>query len=310
MRLFADDTSLTASAKNIDELLFEINKELPNIYDWLCANKLTLNLRKTKYLNFQPRQKVDYNLLFPLSIAGQFLEQVSKIKYLGIYIDSHLSWHDHIDYVCDRVSKSINIMTKIKSYLGNQCLTSIYYSLVYPYLIYGSLLRGNNYDNPLSQLIRLQNKAVRIMNDVPLRDHITPHYVHLGLLKFRDIVKFMYNCLFLYDYVSDNKPCNFPLLLVSEQHDYFTRSASAQQLQIPHSRINIRKFCPTVIGKYYWNDLPLHIRNKSSKILFKKALKIYYLAQYWLVCVCVCVCFFCEKQNYKRIKSILLKGHD
>ena len=83
-------------------------------------------------------------------------------------------------------------MTKIKSYLGNQCLTSIYYSLVYPYLIYGSSLRGNNYDNPLSQLIRLQNKAVRIMNDVPLRDHITPHYVHLGLLKFRDIVKFMY----------------------------------------------------------------------------------------------------------------------
>ena len=75
MRLFADDTSLTASAKNIDELLFEINKELPNIYDWLCANKLTLNLRKTKYFIFQPRQKkVDYNLLFPLSIAGQCLE--------------------------------------------------------------------------------------------------------------------------------------------------------------------------------------------------------------------------------------------
>ena len=59
-----------------------------------------------------------------------------------------------------------------------------------------------------------------------------------------------------------------------------TRSASAQQLHIPHSRINIRKFCPTVIGKYYWNDLPLSIRNKSSNILFKKALKKYYLAQY------------------------------
>ena len=51
----------------------------------------------------------------------------------------------------------------------------------------------------------------------------TPHYVHLGLLKFRDIVK-IYNCLFLYDYLSDNKPCNLPLSLVSEQHNYFTRS--------------------------------------------------------------------------------------
>ena len=170
-------------------------------------------------------------------------------------------------------------MTKINSYLGNQCLTSIYYSLDYPYLIYGCLLWGNNYDNPLSQLILLQNKAVRIINDVPLQDHITPHYVPLGLLKFRDIVK-IYNCLFLYDYVSDNKPCNFPLFLVSEQHSYFTRSASAQQLHIPHSRINIRKFCPAVIGKYYWNDLPLSIRNKSSKFLFKKDLKKYYLAQY------------------------------
>ena len=54
----------------------------------------------------------------------------------------------------------------------------------------------------------------------------------------------------------------------------------AQQLHIPHSRIKIRKFCPTITGKYYWNDLPLSIRNKSSKILFKKALKKYYLAQY------------------------------
>ena len=109
---------------------------------------------------------------------------------------------------------------------------------------------GNNYDQPLSQLIRLQNKAVRIMNDVPLRDHITPHYVQSGVLKFRDIVK-IYNCLFLYHHLSDNKPCNFSLSLVYEQHNYFTRSASAKQLHIPHSRINIRKFCPSVIGKYY-----------------------------------------------------------
>ena len=112
------------------------------------------------------------------------------------------------------------------------------------------------------------------MNDIPLRDHITPHYDHLGLLKFRDIVK-IYNCLFLYDYVSDNKPCNFPLFLVPERRNYFTRRASAQQLHISHSRINIRKFCPTVIGKYYWNDLPLSIRNKSSKILFKKGLVLF-----------------------------------
>jgi len=58
---------------------------------------------------------------------------------------------------------------------------NIYLLLYYYYYYY--------YDSPSSQLIRLQNEAVRIMNDVPLQVSITPHYVNLGLLKFRDIVK-------------------------------------------------------------------------------------------------------------------------
>ena len=86
-------------------------------------------------------------------------------------------------------------MIKVKRYLGNQCLTSIYYSLIYPYLIYGCILWGNNYENPLLQLIRLQNKAIRIIDDVPLLDHITPHYANLSILIFRDIVK-MYTCIY------------------------------------------------------------------------------------------------------------------
>ena len=81
-------------------------------------------------------------------------------------------------------------MTKVKRYLGKHCLISIYYSLVYSHLIYGCSLWGNNYDSPLSQLIRLQNKAVRIM----LND--TPYYANSGLLKFRDIVK-RYTLIFL-----------------------------------------------------------------------------------------------------------------
>ena len=123
------------------------------------------------------------------------MEKASSIKYLRIVIDHHLSWHDHIDYVRDKVSGSINIMTKVKCYLGKHCLISIYYSLVYSYLIYGCLLWGNNYDSPLSQLIRLQNKTVRKMNDTPLRDPIAPYYTNSGLLKFHHIVRLL-SCLF------------------------------------------------------------------------------------------------------------------
>ena len=105
------------------------------------------------------------------------------------------------------------------------------------------------------------------------------YYTNSGLLKFRDIVK-LYTCLVFYEHLSENKPSNFPIPLVSEQRNYFTRGASDQQLLIPFSRINIRKFCPTVIGKYYWNALPLCIRDLTTKTAFKKALRKYYLAQH------------------------------
>ena len=88
-------------------------------------------------------------------------------------------------------------MTKIKSYLGNQCLTSIDYSLVYPYLIYGC------YCGEIIMIIHYHSsyvykiKQVRIMNDVPLRDHITPHYVHLDLLNFVILLKFTIVCFYM-----------------------------------------------------------------------------------------------------------------
>ena len=121
-----------------------------------------------------------------------------SVKYLGVYIDSHLSWNNHIDYICSKISKNLNITTRLKRYLTSKSRVSVYYSLIYPYLYYGCLLWGNNYDAPLSKIVRLQNKAVRIINDVPFMDPITPYYVALRLLKFPDIVK-LSTCLLFYE---------------------------------------------------------------------------------------------------------------
>ena len=110
IRLFVDDTSLTVACKDLDLLLQPINSELPAIYKWLCSNRLTLNLSKAKYLVFQPRQKVNSNSHPPLKIADQYLEQSYNIKYLGLVIDCFLSWHDHIDHISSKTSKSVNII--------------------------------------------------------------------------------------------------------------------------------------------------------------------------------------------------------
>ena len=70
-------------------------------------------------------------------------------------------------------------MTKVKKLVSKVSIINMYYSFIYPYLTYG----------PIYDVVKLQNKAIRVINDVPIVDNITPHYVNLGILKFPDIAK-------------------------------------------------------------------------------------------------------------------------
>ena len=64
------------------------------------------------------------------------------------------------------------------------------------------------------------------------------------------------------------------------KNNYATRSAPLQHLNPESFRINIRKFCPAILGCYCWIDIPLSIRNKPTRKLFKKALYLFFFAQY------------------------------
>ena len=124
--LYADDASLTVSGRDLDSLLREINNHLPAVYEWLGSNKLNLNLTKAKFLIFMSRQKENQNLYPPLTVANVHLQKSFCVKYLGVYIDCHLSWHDHIDYICGKISNNINLMVKLNCYVSKATLISVY----------------------------------------------------------------------------------------------------------------------------------------------------------------------------------------
>ena len=126
----------------------------------VTSNKLTLNLTKIKYLIFWPRQKENYNLYPPLSVANVHLQKSFCVKYLGVYIDCHLTWHDHIDYICGKISKNINIMdimVKLRHYVSKATLISLYYSLIYPYVTYACTLWRSNYNAVSNRKITKQS---------------------------------------------------------------------------------------------------------------------------------------------------------
>lgn len=184
--LYADDTTLTFSPnKNVhaDTLSRKINKELESINQWFCANKLSLNIEKTKFMLFhRPRSsKLDLNL----RIAGTQLEQVKTFRFLGLTLNEHMTWSDHITVISLKISKIIGIMRRLRFSVPKTVLSTIYNSLILPHLNFQILSWGKSYET--DKLAKLQKRAVRTISRVHYRAHTTPLFIELKFLKFEDL---------------------------------------------------------------------------------------------------------------------------
>jgi len=84
--------------------------------------------------------------------------------------------------------------------------------------------------------------------------------------------------MLFYDYFHHEKFSNLPISLVSELRNYNTSIASSNQVVISSFRTNLTRFCPCIIGSFFWNNIPQFIRDKPSKLkMFNKVLLCFYL---------------------------------
>ena len=156
--LFADDTTMYLSSNNLTYLYNNINEELDSLKDWFRANKLSLNVSKTNYVIFNNK-----NIIIPdqlkLKIGDELIELKNTVKFLGIYIDSKLDWHDHIKFIKNKLSSGNYAINRIKHLLSHKHLITLYYSLIYPYLDYGIILWGSTHTSYLKQIQIMQKKG-------------------------------------------------------------------------------------------------------------------------------------------------------
>ena len=122
--------------KSLKELETTVNNELQEVFSWLCANKLSLNIEKSNYVIFRTPQKL-VNYSINLMINNQTLTHGNSIKYLGIMIDSHLNWKSQVNYISKKIKRNIGISSKLRHYVNLKTLANLFYSLIYPFLIYG-----------------------------------------------------------------------------------------------------------------------------------------------------------------------------
>ena len=268
--LYADDTSFLAGNHDFADLIENINSELPKLHEWTLASGLSLSLDKTYTMLFTNREFVmeDMNNIYINNVA---IEWKSYENFLGLMVDEKLKFKNHIQYVCNKVSKTVGILYKIKHYVPRKILLNLYYSLAYPYFLYANLLWGGTDQVHLTPLVTLQKKLIRIINDANYLAHTTPLFKKSGILKLKDLNEFI-----LAQYIFKRKLDNDTMF--ESAHNYDTRFR--ENAQPAFHRLSQTQHSVSFVGPHIWNSIPLYIRRSDTLSTFKIELKKYYISKY------------------------------
>ena len=294
--IYADDTTLNTTLNFLsqdneidDELL---NRELNEIYIWLQLNKLSLNIGKTKAMVFHSPQK---KIRSPKLKFDNFeIDIVDKFNFLGIVLDKHLNWNEHLGSVRKKISKISGVICRLKHFLPQNILLTLYNSLVLPHLNYGILIWGHK----AQKLMNIQKKLVRIITNSRYNSHTDPLFKRLNILKANHLCA-LHELNFCYKMQHNLLPFYFVNSFFTRHNDthrYNTRNA--RNFQLPQVKHEFAKYCIRYRLPMLYNNTPSIIIDKintHSQQSFKRYVKMYYLNNYDSVCN-IRNCFICS--NY------------
>ena len=211
----------------------ELNKDLKHASTWLNANRLSLNVSKSKLLIFQSKYKnIDYSKTY-IKLNGIRLLPSDHVKYLGIFIDNNLSWDYNTIQLSIKLSRTNGILSKLRHFTPLSSLISVYYSLFYSHVTYGCSVWSLTKMSNINKFNIVQQKCICI-NFKKYNEHTSPLFVDNKLLKLNDIIETSYVKL-MFNFINNKLPpdlCNM-FQYSFTVHNYNTRNVSNQGLYIP-----------------------------------------------------------------------------
>ena len=153
------DLCLSSSIKKLNIL---VNTDLKHLVNWLNANKILLNVKKTETVIFKSNQK-KFEGDLKIKLCGKRLYPTESVKYLGVKIDTTLSWQYHVNDLSIKLNRANALLFKMRKYFSLKILRSIYFAIFDSYLSYCCLVWTQNCST-IQRILILQKKAVRIIN--------------------------------------------------------------------------------------------------------------------------------------------------
>ena len=297
--LFADDTAGLKSGHEISQLIKDVNTELNKLANWFRANKMAVNISKTKYIIFKPKGtkiniKVNEGVVFDNNEIGQTWDKdkvtpLDRIyndnpdpnnrtyKLLGLYLDEHLSFDYHCTHVCTKLAQSNFIINRAKNFLPTPTLKTLYFAMVHPHLLYCLPLYACTSSKNITKIEKMQKKSIRIITKSSYHEHTAPLFSTLKIMPFKTLITYTQSIL-MHSIIHKYSPRSLHNTWVTnDQRNNRHDLRNGDDLYIPLARTDQVKKLPFFALPQMWNELHVQ-KHTPNPTTFKIAIKNHFLS--------------------------------
>ena len=159
--LFADDTTLYKTHRNLEYLKSCLEHNLNHLLDWFQTNKLTLNLSKTVCVLFQQNQKHKDIIL---EVNNLKIHNEPETKFLGMRLDQNLNWNSHIQKLIVKLRINQGLLKCAQNFLNKEAKKLVYHAHIESHIRYGLIIWGNNASTQqINKIRRLQTECLTLI---------------------------------------------------------------------------------------------------------------------------------------------------
>ena len=272
--LYADDSALVSVGQDPNDIKENLQSDLNNLECWFKVNKLSVNVSKTNSILFCSQRSKHRNFQLDLCLDGQQLTQVNKIKYLGLHLDHHLTFEDHISNICGKISARTKLMWRIRQFIPQSLALNLYKSLIAPHFTYCSFLLEGANENMKSKLQCHQNAALRSVMNVDMSFSTTRMRTELKVDSIRTEMK-KSSCKMVYKGFYNLGPNSLNQMFELYVPERVLRSGDELQVVMQSCKTAFGQKNLAYRGGLHWNSLPSQIKASVNPESLKRQLKVY-----------------------------------
>ena len=278
--LYADDSALIISHKNVVQIETRLGQELSLLSEWLIDNRLSLHLGKTESILFASKGKVKKLSNLDITCNNVSISAQPNVNYLGAKIQQNMSGENMAEAVVKKVSSKLKYLYRQCKGFNKETKKQLANALIMAHFDYAS----SSWYSPLSKTTKktlqiAQNKVIRFVLGLKPRTHIEfDHFNKLSWLPVSVRVEQL-KLSHMFKIITGTAPEYMQKLnLIKEVHSHNTRY-SLLNIHVPNiGTMGLNSFSYT--GILAWNALPSSIKSINDINSFKREVKKYLTERY------------------------------